>query len=110
MSHANLVITVREWQQRLELATILSPFAQATDVTQGDQVVSIMIVAPCVISLYNHTKAQVETARYLGKLAAALRDPLFRRFEGDFVLAISLTRLTHLTFAILKLYNSTYSN
>lgn len=82
MDHKNLMLTGKEWEQLTELVTILGPFAQATDETQGDKVVTISMVAPSIISLHNHCVIRNTSGRYLTKLSAALRDSLARRFEG----------------------------
>jgi len=49
--HENLVLTAHEYGQLQELVSILSLFSEATDPTQGDQVVTISCVVPIVQSL-----------------------------------------------------------
>ncbi|XP_067939567.1 uncharacterized protein [Watersipora subatra] len=84
VEHNNLVMSVREWGQLKELVTILGPFTQATDQTQGDKVVMISMVAPSVVGLHKHAVVMNNAGRYLKKLSAALRDSLARRFAGIF--------------------------
>lgn len=81
----HLIFTVKEWSQLIELATILNPFGEATDATQGQHIVTSSYAAPSVISLYRHCVNQNESARFLKKLAAALRDSLMKRFKGKIV-------------------------
>lgn len=51
----NLVFSVKEWTQLTELAHILYPFAQATDYTQGEKIVTSSYVVPCLAGLLRHT-------------------------------------------------------
>lgn len=78
----NLAFSVKEWSQLMELATILHPFSEATDVTQGENMVTSSYVVPCVISLYQHLQLQKYCARHRKKLAAALRGSLTCRLKG----------------------------
>ena len=83
-SHApNLCFSPKEWSQLTELLTLLHPFTQAADLSQGDKLVTSSCVLPSVIPLHQHCKVQVESLRYLIKTAAALRDALFSRFKGQ---------------------------
>jgi len=50
-SHENLVLTTKEFAVVHEIVDTLHPFAEATDLTQGDQVVTISVVVPTVLSL-----------------------------------------------------------
>ena len=45
---------MREWNQLKELCDILKPFAEATDLTQGEKVVTVSAVLPSVLSLNNN--------------------------------------------------------
>lgn len=81
----NLAFTVKEWSQLTELATILNPFAEATDYTQGDRIVTSSYVVPCLLGLYSHASTMVETSKYLRQFSAALRDSLLSRFKGEWI-------------------------
>ena len=83
------MFTAREWSHLAELATILEPFADATDLTQDENIITINLVVPCILSLYNHIHDLVDTAsvRFLGGLAKALKDSSMKRFRGAFVRA-----------------------
>lgn len=63
--HKELCFLPREWSQLLELVDILDPFLQATDLTQGEKVVTLSAVLPCVLTLNSHLQkkcsAQVVT-------------------------------------------------
>lgn len=50
-SQANLILSVKELNQLQELVMILAPFAEATDLTQGDKMVTISCIVPAVLSL-----------------------------------------------------------
>uniref|UniRef100_A0A673CRU7 HAT C-terminal dimerisation domain-containing protein n=1 Tax=Sphaeramia orbicularis TaxID=375764 RepID=A0A673CRU7_9TELE len=52
--HKETAFTLREWSQIQELVRVLEPFAEATDLTQGEKVVTISAVVPCVLSLNHH--------------------------------------------------------
>ncbi|XP_067939459.1 uncharacterized protein [Watersipora subatra] len=80
VEHNNSVMSVSEWGQLKELVTILGPFAQATDPTQGDKVVTISMVAPSVVGLHKHAVVMNNAGQYLNKLSAALCDSLARSF------------------------------
>lgn len=44
----NIAFSVREWAQLKDLCTVLEPFSEATDLTEGDTVVTISMVVPTV--------------------------------------------------------------
>lgn len=44
----NIAFSVREWAQLKDLCTELEPFSEATDLTEGDTVVTISMVVPTV--------------------------------------------------------------
>lgn len=79
------IFTLREWAQIKELVSILKPFADATDLTQGEKVVTISAVIPCVLSLNNHLEKHKEGTQYLGNLIHSLQRSLQKRFKGIFV-------------------------
>lgn len=83
--HRETIFTLREWAQIKELVSILKPFADATDLTQGEKVVTISAVIPCVLSLNHHLENQKEGTQYLVNLIHSLQRSLQRRFKGIFV-------------------------
>lgn len=83
--HREAVFTAREWNQIRELVDVLQPFGEATDLTQGEKIVTISAVVPCVLSLNHHLEKQKEQVRYLGGLIRSLQGSLQRRFRGIFV-------------------------
>lgn len=78
--------TEREWNILKELVEILNPFAQATDLLQGDKVVTISAVVPSILSL-NHHLERLKTSRdkYLMSMINALQKAVKQRFVGVFV-------------------------
>uniref|UniRef100_A0A673G3B6 HAT C-terminal dimerisation domain-containing protein n=1 Tax=Sinocyclocheilus rhinocerous TaxID=307959 RepID=A0A673G3B6_9TELE len=50
----NVVITTREWAQLRELCLILGPFAEATELTEGEKIITISMVVPTVLDLNTH--------------------------------------------------------
>lgn len=64
---------------------VLQPFGKAKDLTQGEQIVTISAVVPCILSLNHHLENQKEKVRYLGGLICSLQGSRQRRFRGIFV-------------------------
>ncbi|XP_073468981.1 zinc finger BED domain-containing protein 4-like [Aquarana catesbeiana] len=83
--HKETVFTAREWNQIKELVDVLQPFGEATDLSQGEKLVTISAVVPCILSLNHHLENHKESVRYLGGLIRSLQESLQRRFEGIFV-------------------------
>ncbi|KAJ4939239.1 hypothetical protein JOQ06_028695 [Pogonophryne albipinna] len=83
--HKETVFTAREWNQIGELVDVLQPFGEATDLTQGEKMVTISAVVPSILSLNHHLENQKEKVRYLGGLIRGLQGSLQRRFRGIFV-------------------------
>ncbi|XP_056598289.1 zinc finger BED domain-containing protein 4-like [Triplophysa dalaica] len=83
--HRETIFTVSEWAQIKDLVSILKPFADANDLTQGDKVVTISAVIPCVLSLNHHLENQKERTQYLVNLVHSLQRSLQKRFKGIFV-------------------------
>lgn len=50
----NVVITSREWAQLRELCLILGPFAEATELTEGENIITISMAVPKVLDLNIH--------------------------------------------------------
>ncbi|KAK0151144.1 putative AC transposase [Merluccius polli] len=83
--HKGLCLSAREWGQLKELVEILAPFLQATDLTQGEKVVTLSAALPCVLSLNSHLIRMLNSTRHLVGLVKALQKSLQRRFQGIFV-------------------------
>lgn len=76
----NLQLDCREVKQLNELVSLLEPFAEATDLTQGENITTISMVLPCVLSLYKHlTESKMN---YLEVLRRELLKSLTERFGG----------------------------
>lgn len=86
IDHKEALPTEREWSVLKELVEILSPFLQATDLLQGDKVVTISAVVPSVLSLNHHLqRLQGSRDRYLMPMIKALQKSLKHRFTGVFI-------------------------
>ncbi|KAL7879730.1 hypothetical protein SRHO_G00019840 [Serrasalmus rhombeus] len=83
--HKGLCMSAREWSQLKELVEILAPFLQATDLTQGEKVVTVSAALPCVLSLNSHLTTMLNTTRHLVGFIKALQTSLHQRFKGIFV-------------------------
>lgn len=81
----NVVLSSREWAQCRELTQILGPFAEATELTEGDKIVTISMVVPTVLELHSHLTEMDSEKRLCRPLTRALRASLKRRFAGIFV-------------------------
>lgn len=51
-NHQNLILTARELGSLQEVVEILQPFAEATDLCQGQNYATLGCVVPCVVSLH----------------------------------------------------------
>uniref|UniRef100_A0A8C2FGK0 Uncharacterized protein n=1 Tax=Cyprinus carpio TaxID=7962 RepID=A0A8C2FGK0_CYPCA len=81
----NVVITTREWAQLRELCLILGPFAEATELTEGEKIITISMVVPTVLDLNTHL-IQIDSPKSLCRpLIRALRESLQQRFSGIFI-------------------------
>lgn len=83
--HKGLCLSAREGFQLKELVDILAPFLQATDLTQGEKVVTLSAALPCVLSLNSHLISMLNMTRHLVGLVKALQKSLQRHFQGIFV-------------------------
>ena len=83
--HKKLKFSVREWSQLQELITVLQPFLETTNLTQGEKIVTISIVLPSILSLNHHLQDLTRNVRYLSCLVRALKNSLWKRFQGIFV-------------------------
>lgn len=61
---------------------MLEPFAEATTVCQGDEVATISVIVPSIVSLYKHLKTLTRTAKFNMPLVKGLFDSLCARFKG----------------------------
>ncbi|XP_041841957.1 uncharacterized protein LOC121640312 [Melanotaenia boesemani] len=82
--HKGLCLSARELSQLKELVDILAPFLQATDLTQGEKVVTLSAVLPCVLSLNSHLNSMLNATRHLSGFVKALQKSLQFRFQGIF--------------------------
>jgi len=78
----HLIITVRDFAMLKELVDILEPFAEATELTQGEKYATIGCVTPCVVGLYNCLCHFQQSAKYHGSVVRTLMDSLQTRFGG----------------------------
>ena len=83
--HRGLCLSARECGQLQELVEVLAPFLQATDLTQGEKVVTLSAALPCVLSLNSHLTRMLTATRHLVGLVKALQMSIKRRFQGIFV-------------------------
>jgi len=54
LSHSELIFSAKEWLMLNELNEVLSPFLQATNLTQGEYIPTITSVVPTVLALNTH--------------------------------------------------------
>lgn len=83
--HGELMFTLREWSLLKELVDILKPFEEATDLTQGEKLVTISSVVPSVLAFNHHLEKMRPRIQFLGSLVRSLQESLKRRFLGFFV-------------------------
>lgn len=81
----NIVITTREWAQLRELCLILGPFAEATELTEGEKIITISMVVPTVLDLNTHLIHMDSPKSFCRPLIRALRESLQQRFSGIFI-------------------------
>ncbi|XP_039864476.1 zinc finger BED domain-containing protein 4-like [Simochromis diagramma] len=80
--HKELLFTTREWNLLKEMVDILKPFGEATDLTQGEKIVTISAVVPSVLSLNHHLEKLKPQVRFLNGLVRILQASLNKRFIG----------------------------
>ncbi|KAF3845924.1 hypothetical protein F7725_003002 [Dissostichus mawsoni] len=83
--HKELLFTAREWNVLKELVDIMNPFGEATDLTQGEKIVTISSVVPSVLSLNHHLEKLKPQVRFLSSLVRSLHVSLKKRFGGIFI-------------------------
>lgn len=64
---------------------ILKPFGEATDMTQGEKIVTISSVVPSVLSLNHHLEQRKPQVHFLSGLVRSLQASLNKRFLGIFI-------------------------
>lgn len=69
----HLVFSAREWTQLKDLCDLLEPFSDATDLTEGDQQVTISMVVPTVLDLKNHLLKMELQMPQVGAVVRALK-------------------------------------
>ncbi|XP_078026436.1 zinc finger BED domain-containing protein 4-like [Epinephelus lanceolatus] len=80
----NIAFSVREWAQLKDLCTVLEPFSEATDLTEGDTVVTISMVVPTVLDLRTHLNKMEVQLPQIVTIVRALKKSLEKRFSGIF--------------------------
>lgn len=78
----SLLLSAKDLQQIQELVDILSPFAEATDLTQGDKTITVSCVIPIVLSLNKMLKEKLGHIRSFQPLVRALITSMNDRFSG----------------------------
>ncbi|CAB1336961.1 unnamed protein product, partial [Coregonus sp. 'balchen'] len=73
------------WNLLKELVDILKPFGEATDLTQGEKVITISAVVPSILSLNHHLEKLKPQVRFLSGLVRGLQASLKKRFLGIFI-------------------------
>jgi hypothetical protein len=80
--HDNLIFTQRETGMLRELVDILQPFAEATDLLQGQDYPTIGCVVPSIVGLHKCLTTLATTVKYHGPLVNTLTTSLHERFGG----------------------------
>lgn len=83
-NQTGLILTVRELQQLKELVDILEPFADSTDIAQGDDYVTISNVVPIIVSLNQKLEAWSSSVQFQRPVVMELHRSLYERFRGIF--------------------------
>ncbi|CAG5946918.1 unnamed protein product [Menidia menidia] len=83
--HKKLLFTIREWNLLKEIVDILKPFEEATDLTQGEKIVTIGAVVRSVLSLNHHLEKLKPQVRFLNGPVSSLQASLNKRFLGIFI-------------------------
>ena len=82
--HQNILLSPREYGQLKELIEILEPFLEATNLTQGEKIVTVSVIVPCVLSLCTHLQEKQGKVKFCGPLVRALERSLKIRFVEIF--------------------------
>jgi hypothetical protein len=78
----NLLLAVKDTTVLSKLIQILQPFAEATDLTQGDHYTTVGCVVPTVVCLHNLMSELLRTVRYTTAVVTDLQSSLTTRFAG----------------------------
>lgn len=79
-----LILNQKEQQQLQELIAILEQFADATDLAQGSDYVTISCVVPILLSLNQNLTSQLNSVKHHSPLVRELLRSLHVRFHGLF--------------------------
>ncbi|CAB1330002.1 unnamed protein product [Coregonus sp. 'balchen'] len=71
------------WNLLKELVDILKPFGEATDLTQGEKVITISAVVPSILSLNHHLEKLKPQVRFLSGLVRGLQASLKKKISWD---------------------------
>ena len=80
-AHENLVLTTRELPQLQEVVDVLAPYAELTDVCQGDKSTTISCVVPGLLNLMQQPKEFEQTTRHSETLIRSLRKANFSTYN-----------------------------
>ncbi|XP_065679735.1 uncharacterized protein LOC136094083 [Hydra vulgaris] len=80
--HSNLILTQREMAMLRELVEVLQPFAEATDLLQGDSYPTIGCIVPSVVGLHKCLNTLSSTIKNHIPLVNGLLSSLCDRFGG----------------------------
>lgn len=95
-SHDNLVLSCKELAQLTEIVGILEPFSEATDLTQGEKMVTISCVVPTVLSLTKHVGCRLASGSTMTAFLKSLLQSLQSRFAKLFdLLGIAVNTSNH---------------
>ena len=72
-NHDNLILSKKDVEQLNELVDLLAPFAEATDLCQGEQTVTVSCVVPVVLSLNRLLTEKRESTRHFSDLINKLQ-------------------------------------
>jgi hypothetical protein len=80
--HENLIMTQKDCCILFDVVKVLEPFADATDLTQGELVVTISCVVPIVMVLNNKLNTFQQSMPVLSSFITTLLNSLHDRFAG----------------------------
>ena len=83
----SLKLSNTDYKNLKELYEVLQPFAEITDLAQGDNYVTLSMVIPSVYLLLDHLKnysMQLQSNSHMKKFINELESMLKERFQGTF--------------------------
>lgn len=80
--YEEVVFSTHEWNQLKDVTSVLAPFSEATDTTEGEK--SVSMVFRTVLDLHTHLVKMEETRIQCWPLVKALCQPLIKWFSGIF--------------------------